>query len=203
MFKTGDDMRQDALVLQLFSIMDNVLKEVGLDCNFTIYNLIAFTTNDGLLQFVPKSETIQQIEKEMPISKYLNKFAKTQEEQKLNLDRYIYSCAGYCAATYLLGIGDRHLENIMITEDGRLFHIDFGFIFGKEPNFLKGQLSTKLRISKSMIEPIGGIQGEKYQVFEKKFVESFLILRNKVTFILNLIHLMINSGIGDLQYRDH
>jgi phosphatidylinositol 3-kinase len=49
MFKTGDDMRQDALILQLFSIMDGVLKDVGLECNFTIYNLIAFTTNDGLL----------------------------------------------------------------------------------------------------------------------------------------------------------
>jgi len=49
MFKTGDDMRQDALVLQLFSIMDQVLKEVGLDLNFTIYNLIAMTKDDGLL----------------------------------------------------------------------------------------------------------------------------------------------------------
>lgn len=53
MFKTGDDMRQDALVLQLFSIMDAVLKEVGLDMKFTIYNLIPFTRDDGLLQFVP------------------------------------------------------------------------------------------------------------------------------------------------------
>lgn len=53
MFKTGDDMRQDALILQLFSIMDTDLREVGLDMNFTIYNLISFTVDDGLLQFVP------------------------------------------------------------------------------------------------------------------------------------------------------
>jgi len=49
MFKTGDDMRQDALILQLFSIMDTDLREVGLDMNFTIYNLISFTVDDGLL----------------------------------------------------------------------------------------------------------------------------------------------------------
>ena len=49
MFKTGDDMRQDQLIIQLFSIMDVALKDAGLDLKFVIYNLIAFTKDDGLL----------------------------------------------------------------------------------------------------------------------------------------------------------
>ena len=49
------------------------------------------------------------------------------------LDTYIKSCAGYCTVTYLMAVGDRHLENLMIDKMGHLFHIDFGFIFGKNP----------------------------------------------------------------------
>ena len=132
----------------------------------------------------------------------MNGTTKQEEFDKI-LENYIDTLAGYSTATYLLGIGDRHLENMMITQDGKLFHIDFGFIFGKEPNSFKQRMSTKIRISQKLVDPLGGIGGKNYKIFETKFVQSFLILRNKIAYIMNLMFLMIHSELPDLKNHDH
>ena len=36
-------------------------------------------------------------------------------------DNFLRTCAGYCVTTYVLGVGDRHGDNIMVTKTGILF----------------------------------------------------------------------------------
>ena len=47
MFKLGDDLRQDQLILQLIMLMDRLLRRENLDLKLTPYNVLACSGNHG------------------------------------------------------------------------------------------------------------------------------------------------------------
>ena len=53
MFKNGDDLRQDQLVIQLFTLMDRLLRKENLDLRLSPYSVLATSVNEGMIQFVP------------------------------------------------------------------------------------------------------------------------------------------------------
>lgn len=67
---------------------------------------------------------------EKALINYLHQQNQNPEDFNRSKDIFLRSCAGYCVATYVLGIGDRHSGNIMIKSSGHIFHIDFGHFLG-------------------------------------------------------------------------
>jgi hypothetical protein len=59
-FKDGDDMRQDQLVIQLFTLMDRLLRQENLDVKLTPYPVLATGPQQGMMQYIP-SKTIANI----------------------------------------------------------------------------------------------------------------------------------------------
>merc|ERR1712228_573943 len=177
-WKNGDDLRRDQLIIQMIHLMDNLLMEV-----------------------VPDAPTIGGILEEYGnnITSYLEKMSNGKQQLlALYQDRFIKSLAGYCVITYLLGVGDRHLDNILLTNGGYLFHIDFGYIYGEEPP-MKGTISPKIRIIKQMIAVMGGENSTKYKQFQQYIISAYLRLRKMAPLILNLLSLI---GQGQMQQVD-
>lgn len=64
MLKVGDDLRQDALTLQLLKVMDSLWKKEGLDMQMMLYGCISTGDERGLLQVVLNATTIASIMKD-------------------------------------------------------------------------------------------------------------------------------------------
>lgn len=59
-YKKSDDLRGDQIIIQMISLMDYLLKSVSVDLRLTVYNVLVFSRDDGLVEFVP-SVTLQEV----------------------------------------------------------------------------------------------------------------------------------------------
>ncbi|KGQ02547.1 Phosphatidylinositol 3-kinase catalytic subunit ty pe 3 [Beauveria bassiana D1-5] len=200
-FKVGDDLRQDQLVIQIITLMDQLLQKENLDLKLLPYKILATSTAAGASQFV-QSQSLSSIVgkyKNNPALAYL-RYHNPDNMQPLGvrqeaLDTYIRSCAGYCVITYILGVGDRHLDNLLLAPDGHFFHADFGYILGRDPK----PFAPLMKLSKEMVDCMGGVQSEYYKQFRQYCFLAYAALRKSSNLILNLFSLMIDANIPDIR----
>uniref|UniRef100_A0A672I641 phosphatidylinositol-4,5-bisphosphate 3-kinase n=1 Tax=Salarias fasciatus TaxID=181472 RepID=A0A672I641_SALFA len=212
-FKNGDDLRQDMLTLQMIQLMENLWKKEGLDLRMIPYGCLSTGNKMGLIEVVKNSDTIANIQRNNSNSAataafnkdaLLNWLKSKNPEDKLDqaIEEFTLSCAGYCVATYVLGIGDRHNDNIMIRETGQLFHIDFGHFLG---NFKR-----KLGINRERVpfiltyDFVHVIQqgrtnnSEKFERFREYCERAYKILCRNGTLFVNLFAMMKAAGLPEL-----
>ncbi|KAH0467537.1 hypothetical protein IEQ34_002570 [Dendrobium chrysotoxum] len=179
-FKKGDDLRQDQLVIQMVSLMDRLLKLENLDLHLTPYRVLATGQDEGMLEFIPSSSLAQILSEHRSIINYLQKFHPDEDGPfgltATCLETFIKSCAGYSVITYILGIGDRHLDNLLL----RMMD---AFSIPKAISSTYETLQRNVNI----------IQGLNLIV-----VKHNNILRKSSNLILNLFHLMAGSSIPDI-----
>jgi phosphatidylinositol 3-kinase len=111
------------------------------------------------------------------------------------MDTYVKSCAGYCVITYLLGVGDRHLDNILLHQNGHLLHCDYSFILGHDP-----KTYMPMRITEEMVRGFGGRDSDNFARFLSFTGAAFLTLRrhNNLRTLLSHIRLMVDSNMVDV-----
>jgi phosphatidylinositol 3-kinase len=204
MFKTGDDLRQDQLIIQFISLIDGMYKSYGLDLKLSPYKVLATSVDDGFVEFVSDSSTLSSIlaSNNNDLMAYF-RAVRPSEGSPFGidpnvLDTFSRSCAGYCAITYILGIGDRHMDNLLVTSDGRLFHVDFGYILGRDPK----PFPPPMKLCREMVEGMGGQGSVYYRSFVSKCTQAFQIMRRHSNLIISLLYLAADANLKDMREQD-
>lgn len=262
MFKIGDDLRQDQLVIQIINLMDQLLKNENLDLRLTPYKILATSPVAGLIQFVANETLDHVLAQPYPVSlthlgdasagngptpsgrkppeneetmvsnngilSYLRLHSREfqtvepraksvlssiissgndhQESPKhaitsdlgvstLVMDNYVKSCAGYCVITYLLGVGDRHLDNLLLSPNGKFWHADFGYILGRDPKPFPPLMKLPIQV----IDGMGGLSHENFSIFKSYCFITYTTLRKNSNLILSLFQLMSYANIPDIK----
>ncbi|KAG9485490.1 hypothetical protein GDO78_008527 [Eleutherodactylus coqui] len=209
-FKCGDDLRQDMLTLQMIRIMNKIWIQEGLDMRMVIFRCFSTGRGRGMVEMIPSAETLRKIQvehgvtgsfKDRPLADWLQKHNPTEDEYEKAVENFIYSCAGCCVATYVLGICDRHNDNIMLKTSGHMFHIDFGRFLGHAQMFgnIKRDRAPFVFTSDMAYVINGGDKtSSRFHDFVDLCCQAYNLIRKHTHLFLNLLGLMLSCGIPEL-----
>ncbi|KAM6980094.1 phosphatidylinositol 4-phosphate 3-kinase C2 domain-containing subunit beta [Aplochiton taeniatus] len=209
-FKSGDDLRQDMLTLQIIRIMNKIWVQEGLDMRMVIFRCFSTGRGRGMVEMIPQAETLRKIQgehgvtgsfKDRPLADWLQKHNPTEDEYEKAVENFIYSCAGCCVATYVLGICDRHNDNIMLKTSGHMFHIDFGKFLGHAQMFgnIKRDRAPFVFTSDMAYVINGGDKpSSRFHDFVDLCCEAYNLIRKHAHLFLNMLGLMLSCGIPEL-----
>eukprot|EP00300_Choanocystis_sp_HF-7_P035902 c504_g1_i1.p1 GENE.c504_g1_i1~~c504_g1_i1.p1 ORF type:complete len:813 (-),score=141.65 c504_g1_i1:496-2934(-) len=132
LFKTGDDVRRDCIVIAVIRVINLFLmKDLELSENvLRTYSVFPCGVSTGIIQCLEGAQTIATA---VHLARSLDAFLRSLAAPGAQR-RFVRSSAAWAVVTYVLGITDRHCANIMVGEDGAVAHIDFSFILGEAIN---------------------------------------------------------------------
>ena len=179
----------DVTVLNLMTLSDIILRDtlqINLGC--MIYPVMPITSSSGMIQIIDNAETVYSIgNKKKTIFQYI---CEKNEDKIIGdiMNKYLYSLVSYTLHSYFIGLGDRHLQNIMISHDGTIFHIDFGFILGTDAVPLG---STEIKLNYDMLEVIGGNDSVRYKQYLDICSHGVIVLRK----YFNLFFILLAQNV--------
>lgn len=179
----NEDVRPDRLAVLMMFLMNKLD-----DFNFTPYSVFVTDENGGWIEMIDNVMTLYEIEKTTTLQNYILSKNKTKSIHDIRRN-FIKSCASNCILTYVLGVGDRNLCNILIHDNGTMVHIDYSYILGHDPKWQK----VEMKITSGMVEMLGGKHSLEYQQFKILCTSMYRQLRNHSYFWSVFIHYLAKT----------
>ncbi|KAH9484268.1 Phosphatidylinositol 4-kinase pik1 [Psilocybe cubensis] len=202
--KTGGDLRQEQLAVQLIREFQCIWAEEKCPCWVKYFRILITGATSGLVETITDAVSIHSIKK----AEYAKRLASGRLGHVTLMDHFVStygepqsakfvraqknfskSLAGYSIVTYLLQVKDRHNGNILIDRDGHLIHIDFGFILSNTPGNI-GFEAAPFKLPPEYVEVLGGVTGPAFIEFKTLFRQGFEAARKHCDRIITLVELM-------------
>eukprot|EP01125_Pyxidicula_operculata_P009785 TRINITY_DN3215_c0_g1_i1.p1 TRINITY_DN3215_c0_g1~~TRINITY_DN3215_c0_g1_i1.p1 ORF type:complete len:748 (+),score=138.45 TRINITY_DN3215_c0_g1_i1:23-2245(+) len=173
--KSGDDLRQEQLAMQLISVFAEVFHEENLPLWLNPYMVLSTSSDAGLLETVHDAISIHGLKKSLNIDSlrtyFLQAYGVGDSPRFIKAQtNFCESLAAYSLVCYLLQIKDRHNGNIMIDREGHIIHIDYGFMLSSSPGNLQFE-SAPFKLPMEFVDVMGGKDSDKFAYF--RCVASF------------------------------
>lgn len=197
-FKIEDDVRMDAMMIQLIDKFQKIYQESGIDCYLNPYRVFATGEKRGVIECITNAKSRHDMGVETGedlLTYFVHKYGQVGTESfKTAQSNFIKSVAPYSVICYLFQVKDRHNANIMIDEEGHVMHIDFGFIFDISPGGNLKFEKSPFKFTNEMCQLIGSIDSPTYKLFKSLFFKCFLAARARYNEIEPIAYLMRNAG---------
>lgn len=189
--KGHDDLRQELLAMQIIKRCKDILKDAQINIYLRPYEILIVSDNSGIIECVPDAVSLHSVKKCFKTSRALTRIFlihwgnRFEEAQK----NFVESMAGYSLVCYLLNLKDRHNGNILLDSEGHVVHIDFGFFLTNSPGKLNME-SAPFKLTKEMIELMGGYEGEMFNYYVMLMYKGFLVLRKYSAELSKLVEML-------------
>jgi phosphatidylinositol 3-kinase len=192
--KKDHQMRKEQIISCLIDVLQYKINLYRLQSNIDnfdpipTYQIIMLSKDLAIIEFIEESITLRMInDNGYTLQNYI---LNCNPDMKLDFIKktFTYSLAISSACSYIIGLGDRHLDNIMINKKGQLFHIDYAYIMENPLTSLFDL--PQIKVTNDIIDFLGGINSVYYAEFKILIVKIYNILRaNKNILYLYLIFL--------------
>ncbi|GMR30151.1 hypothetical protein PMAYCL1PPCAC_00346, partial [Pristionchus mayeri] len=205
--KTGDDLRQELLAYQLLRALDSVWQEEGIPLVVRPYKILVLLHDSGMIEPIVNACSLHQIKRNLSavyaeegradapslLGHFIDCFGPAHSDAFMTAQtNLVRSTAAYSLACYFLQVKGRHNGNILIDSDGRLIHIDFGFILSESPRNL-GFETSPFKTTK-IIEVMGGLVSGMFRYYKLFMLQGLVAARKRINRIMNIVEIMIHGS---------
>jgi len=203
LLKRGDNPHLDRFALAMARVFNHLWREEGVAVSVAgqpelvqnvLYRVLQAGVRTSVIEAVPGCSPVRSFH-DRHSKVLLAMFGDAWWQGDLNdwvpSAPLLASAAAAFTTAYVLDVADRHQDNMLVTREGRLFNIDFGYLFGEHPRLVDAKpFAIPVAFRTALVQ-----SGQLWGIFKAACVKAFAALVKHREFVI-LQAIEISRALG-------